>query len=76
MDDEGFTRKVQYLTAVREEGRATLNKLWAKSADAKHELGLINPCILNLPFEVTAEIFNWNIFTGGKMATILPMCTR
>jgi F-box-like len=62
--------------AVREEGRARLEELQGKLADAKHKLSVVNSRILILPYEATAEIFIWHMFMGGNVATVLLVCKR
>jgi F-box-like len=64
------------ISAVREEGRGRLEELRRKLADAKHELVVINSPILILPYEVTAEIFNWHMLMGENMAAVLLVCKR
>ena len=64
------------VAAVREEGRGRLEELQRKLADAKHELAVIHSPILILPYEVTAEIFNWHGLMGGRLKTILLVCKR
>jgi hypothetical protein len=64
------------VAAVREEGRARLEELRRKLADAKHELAVINSPILTLPYEVTAEVFNWHLLMGGNLTTTLLVCKR
>ena len=59
-----------------EEGRKRLEELRRKLADAKHELAVINSPILILPYEATAEIFNWHLLMGGCMTTMLLICKR
>ena len=62
--------------AIREEGRGRLKELQRNLADAKHELDVIHSPILILPYEVTAEIFNWHMLMGGSLAGLLLMCGR
>ena len=64
------------VAGVREEGRGRLEELRRKLADAKHELAVIHSPILVLPYEVTAEIFNWHRLMGGSLTTTLLVCKR
>ena len=64
------------VAAVREEGRGRLEELQRKLADAKHELAVIQSPILILPYEITAEIFNWHMLMGGNLKTMLLVCKR
>ena len=64
------------VAAVREEGRGRLEELRRKLANAKHELAVIHAPILILPYEVTAEIFNWHGLMGGNLKTTLLVCKR
>jgi len=59
------------VAGVREEGRGRLEELRRKLADAKHELDVIHSTILNLPYEVMAEMFNWHRSMGGSLTTLL-----
>ena len=64
------------VAAVREEGRERLEELWRNLADPKHKISVIDSPILVLPFEATAEIFNWHILMGGRLTTVLLVCKR
>ena len=64
------------VAAVREEGPGRLEELQRKLANARHELVVTHPPILLLPFEITAEIFNWHTLMSGKMKTMLLVCKR
>ena len=64
------------VAAVREEGRGRLEELQRRLADAKHELSVIQSPILILPYEVTAEIFNWYVSMGGNLKIMLLVCKR
>ena len=61
---------------VCEEGRRRLEELRRKLADVKHELAVIHSPILDLPYEITAEVFNWCLLMGGKLNTMLLVCKR
>ena len=62
------------VAAVHEEGRRRLEDLRRKLADAKHELTVINSPILILPYEITAEIFNYHMLMGGDLTNALLVC--
>jgi hypothetical protein len=64
------------IAAVREEGRGRLEELRRKLADVKHELAVIHSPILILPYEITAEIFNWCMLMGGNLKTMPLVCKR
>jgi len=66
----------KHVAAAREEGRGRLEELRRKLADAKHELAVIHSPVLVLPYEVTAEIFNWHRLMGGSFTTMLLVCKR
>ena len=53
-----------------------LGELRRKLADAEHELAVVISPILILPYEVTAEMFNWHLLMGGNMTIILLICKR
>ena len=71
-----YAEREKRVAAIREEGRERLEVLQKKLADAKHELAVINSPILILPYEATAEIFNWHLLMGGNMTTVLLVCKR
>jgi hypothetical protein len=71
-----YAEREKRVAAVREEGRGRLEELQKKLADAKHELAVIHSPILILPYEVTAEIFNWHMLMGGSLTTMLLVCKR
>ena len=68
------------IAAVREEGRGRLEELQRKLADAKHELDImldiLHSPVLMLPYEITAEIFHWNLLMGGNLKNMLLVCKR
>ena len=64
------------VAAVRKKGRARLGELQRKLTDAKNELALIMSPILILPYEVTAEFFNWHMLMGGNLTTMQLVCKR
>jgi len=70
------TERENRVAAVREEGRGRLEELQKTLADAKHELAVIHSPILILPYEVTAEIFNWHVLMRGDLRTLLLVCKR
>ena len=62
------------IAAAQEEGRGRLEELRRKLADAKHKLAVVQSPILILPYEITAEIFNWHMLMGGNLNTVLLVC--
>ena len=71
-----YAEREKCVAAVREEGRGRLEELQRSLADAKHELAVIHSPILILPYEVTAEIFNWHVLMGGNLKIMLLVCKR
>ena len=61
--------------AVHEAGQPRVeDQLRRELRDLHHELAVIAPPILALPYEVTVEIFQWHTWRGGDLRVLLLVC--
>lgn len=64
------------VAALCEENRERLDDLGGELVDAKHEPAVIHSPILFLPYEVTAEIFDWHMLMHQSVKTMLLVCKQ
>ena len=62
------------VAAVRKAGRARLEELRSELEGAQHELAAVHSPTLLLPDELMAEIFDWHMLIGGRLAATLLVC--
>ena len=62
------------VAAVRKAGRARLEDLRSELEGAQHELSVVHSPTLLLPYELMAEILDWHMLMGGRLAATLLVC--
>ena len=62
------------VAAVRKAGGARLEELRSELEGVQHELFVVHSPTLLLPYELMAEIFDWHMLMGGRLADTLLVC--
>ena len=64
----------QRVVAAREAGRARLEEFRSELEESQHESSVVDLPTLLLPCELMAEIFDWHMLMGGRLADTLLVC--
>ena len=68
--------QAQRVAAVREAGLARRKEMREETEGARYELAVVHSPILLLPYELMAEIFDWHMLMGGRLAARLLVCKQ
>ena len=62
------------VAAICEAGRPQLEELQSKLEESQHQLAVVDYPTRLLPHELMAEVLDWHMLMGGRLATTLLVC--